>query len=110
MSISPAMLVEKQNTSGANSVVAVMQPRISAAATIAAPAGVIGAVAPRIGIGAKLTGKPYLRASSSTSQERLSTFSGDVVQYAATKIGGCLRKVSRSPPVTRAARSARYFT
>ena len=49
------------------SVVAVIHPSISAAATTALPAGVIGVVAPKMGMGAKFTGKPYFRASSSTS-------------------------------------------
>ena len=80
MSISPAMLVEKKYRAGLIRLVAVRPPRISAAATMAAPAGVMGAVAPRIGMGAKFTGKPYFKASSSTSQERRSIFNGDVVQ------------------------------
>ena len=46
-----------------------MQPSMWAGATIALPAGVIGLVAPRIGMGGKSTGNPYFKTCSKILQE-----------------------------------------
>ena len=74
--------------SGSIRLAAVMHPSSSAAATTTLPAGVTGVVPPKMGMVAKFIGNLYFIASAKTSHDRLSSLSGDVVQYAFTKIAG----------------------
>ena len=77
---------------------AVTAARISVLFTTAVPAGVTGAVAPRMGIGYSITGMPAVASVNASSMPKRSWWSGLTVQRIAEKVGRA--RSSAAPPAT----------